>query len=161
MGDAEQRIARDAGVLACNSESFTRALESLEIHIVVASLVFNSLLAAFFKYSARVSEYSVPKNVQTAPFVYENKLTAEQREMIFEKAISCFEAEALQEQAQAKRNALRPTPEDWRQYRCVTTHWTQTIEQCAQSQMDEADFLDVKRAVLYGSFPHGHAPRAA
>ena len=91
-----------------------------------------------------------PREVTIKPMKYEELLTAKQHEMIMQKALHCFEDEALHLSDRHTWKSLIPNTEQWRNYRNIIQHWDQTISSCCKADLPPDDCEEVERAILFG-----------
>ena len=83
-----------------------------------------------------------------AELFYNERLTPEQHYMMLHKGFEIFETETLHIQNLNDKVALRPSTEDWLNFRQVIEHWDRTIRGVAVKDMDPKDFQEFEEAVL-------------
>ena len=100
--------------------------------------------------AAHANENLIAEGVTVKPMKYEELLTADQHEMILQKAFHNYEDEALHLADRQVWRRLIPTIEQWRTYRNVIQHWDLTIRECCQADLPAQDFDELQHAILYG-----------
>ena len=100
--------------------------------------------------AARANENLISHGVTVKPMKYEELLTVEQHEMIFQKAFHCYEDEALHLDDRNAWKRLIPNVEQWRTYRNVIQHWDVTLRACCQADLPKEDFEELEKAIKFG-----------
>ena len=108
----------------------------------------------------KLADSMAPARLTTAVLNYEAELTVEMHEMLVRKLLYFFEDEALHVLEPSKRLKFRPTVETVDTCRLIIQHWQQSIKQCAQADLSEADFQELEAAVLYGDAMDSQISRA-
>ena len=91
-----------------------------------------------------------PHGATVKPMFYESPLSTEEHELIFAKAIAIFEDNVLHLADLNDWRKHKPTEAEWKTYRIVIQHWSQTIKLCCQKDLTPADYEDIEKAVLFG-----------
>ena len=80
--------------------------------------------------------------------LYNERLSVKQHEMMLHKGFESYEAETLHMTNLSDKVALRPSTEEWLNYRQVIEHWDRTIREVAEKDMDPKDFKELEETVL-------------
>ena len=93
-----------------------------------------------------------PREVTIKPMKCDELLTAKQHDMIMQKALHCFEDEALHLSDRHTWKSLIPNTEQWRTYRNIIQNWDHTISSCCKAILF-GDAMDSQIITIIKRFP--------
>ena len=97
---------------------------------------------------AAMAKALVPPQFSTSTLQFDTPLTPKQFELMLNKSIRVYEANAQDERSDEGKARHRPNENHWRRYRTIVQRWDETISDCASKDLSVEDYKLLEETVL-------------